>query len=39
MTKGNGPLVVLIHGFPNFWYGWRNQIGPLSEHYQLVAID
>ena len=25
-----GPLVVLLHGFPEFWYCWRNQIGPLA---------
>ena len=26
----DGPLVVLLHGFPEFWYGWRRQIGPLA---------
>jgi pimeloyl-ACP methyl ester carboxylesterase len=25
-----GPVVVLLHGFPEFWYGWRKQIGPLG---------
>jgi epoxide hydrolase 4 len=25
------PLVILLHGFPEFWYGWRSQITPLSE--------
>ena len=25
-----GPLVVLLHGFPEFWYGWRQQIKPLA---------
>jgi len=25
-----GPLVVLLHGFPEFWYGWRKQIEPLA---------
>jgi len=29
--RRDGPLVVLLHGFPEFWYGWRNQIGPLAE--------
>jgi pimeloyl-ACP methyl ester carboxylesterase len=24
------PLVVLLHGFPEFWYGWRHQIAPLA---------
>ena len=26
---GDGPLIVLLHGFPEFWYGWRLQIEPL----------
>jgi pimeloyl-ACP methyl ester carboxylesterase len=26
----NGPVVVLLHGFPEFWYGWRRQIEPLA---------
>jgi pimeloyl-ACP methyl ester carboxylesterase len=26
----HGPLVILLHGFPEFWYGWRHQIGPLA---------
>jgi pimeloyl-ACP methyl ester carboxylesterase len=26
----DGPLVVLLHGFPEFWYGWRQQIEPLA---------
>ena len=26
----DGPLVVLLHGFPEFWYGWRRQVGPLA---------
>jgi len=25
-----GPLVVLLHGFPEFWYGWRHQIDVLA---------
>jgi pimeloyl-ACP methyl ester carboxylesterase len=25
-----GPVVVLLHGFPEFWYGWRRQIAPLA---------
>ena len=27
----NGPLVILLHGFPEFWYGWRRQIGALAQ--------
>lgn len=26
----DGPLVVLLHGFPEFWYGWRHQLTPLA---------
>jgi len=39
VTKGQGPLVVMIHGFPDYWYTWRNQIPELSKHFQVVAID
>jgi len=39
VTKGEGPLVVLIHGFPDFWYTWRHQMPALAEHNQVVAID
>jgi epoxide hydrolase 4 len=38
-TLGKGPLVVLIHGHPDFWYGWRNQMPVLAQKYQVVAID
>jgi pimeloyl-ACP methyl ester carboxylesterase len=27
----NGPLLILLHGFPEFWYGWKGQIDPLAE--------
>ncbi|MDT8859734.1 alpha/beta hydrolase [Alkalihalobacillus sp. MEB130] len=33
----DGPLVILLHGFPEFWYGWKNQIGPLAEAGNLVV--
>jgi pimeloyl-ACP methyl ester carboxylesterase len=39
VTLGHGPLVVMIHGFPDFWYTWRDQMAGLSRHYQVVAID
>src|SRR3954466_1933637 len=31
VEAGDGPMVVLLHGFPEFWYGWRRQIAPLAE--------
>src|SRR5256885_11846079 len=30
VEAGEGPLVVLLHGFPEFWFGWRRQIAPLA---------
>ena len=38
-SLGAGPLLVLIHGFPDFWYTWRNQMDALAENYQVVALD
>jgi pimeloyl-ACP methyl ester carboxylesterase len=36
----NGPLVFLLHGFPEFWYSWRNQIPALAEGgLHVVAPD
>lgn len=36
----NGPLVVLLHGFPEFWYGWQSQIDPLAKAgYRVVVPD
>jgi epoxide hydrolase 4 len=38
-TLGTGPLVVMIHGFPDFWYTWRDSMAALSDAFQVVAID
>lgn len=35
-----GPPVVLLHGFPENWYGWRHQIGPLADAgFRVVVPD
>lgn len=39
VTSGEGPLVVMIHGFPDFWYTWREQMPALAKHFAVVAID
>lgn len=41
MEKGNpkNPLVVFVHGFPEFWYSWRHQIKEFSKDYWTIAID
>ena len=36
---GKGPLLVLIHGFPDYWYSWRKQMPKLAESFRVVAID
>src|ERR1700756_5453250 len=38
--QGEGPLVVLCHGFPESWYSWRHQLGPLAAAgFHAVAPD
>jgi epoxide hydrolase 4 len=40
VEAGEGPVVLLLHGFPEFWYGWRQQIAPLVEAgFRVVAPD
>jgi pimeloyl-ACP methyl ester carboxylesterase len=40
VEAGEGPLVVLLHGFPEFWYGWRAQIPALAAAgFRVVAPD
>jgi len=38
-TLGKGSLVVMIHGFPDFWYTWRASMAALENDFQVVAID
>ncbi|WP_232631293.1 alpha/beta fold hydrolase [Methylobacterium sp. Leaf118] len=36
----DGPATILLHGFPEFWFGWRHQIGPLAaEGFRLIVPD
>lgn len=39
VTEGEGPLMLLLHGFPEFWYSWRHQIPAFSDRYKVVALD
>lgn len=39
VALGSGPTVLLYHGFPSFWYAWKNVIPVLAEHFRVVAID
>jgi pimeloyl-ACP methyl ester carboxylesterase len=37
---GEGPLVLMVHGFPESWYSWRHQIGPIAQAgFTACAID
>jgi epoxide hydrolase 4 len=39
-TAGDGDrVVILLHGFPEFWYSWRHQLLALSDEYTVVAPD
>ncbi|MGH6785565.1 MAG: alpha/beta fold hydrolase [Novosphingobium sp.] len=38
--EGSGPLAVMVHGFPESWYSWRHQLGPIAEAgFTACAID
>jgi pimeloyl-ACP methyl ester carboxylesterase len=39
VSLGEGPLVVMLHGFPDFWYTWRHQMEALATDHQVVAVD
>jgi len=40
VEQGSGPLVLLLHGWPEGWYSWRHQLGALAEAgYRAVAAD
>lgn len=39
-AAGQGRPVMLLHGFPDFWYGWRRQMGPLVQNgYRVIVPD
>ncbi len=39
VTLGEGPLVIMIHGFPDYWYTWRHQMEALSANHRVAAMD
>ncbi|MFF4606811.1 alpha/beta fold hydrolase [Streptomyces sp. NPDC001339] len=40
VEQGTGPLVLMVHGFPESWYSWRHQLPALAAAgYRAVAID
>jgi epoxide hydrolase 4 len=39
VTQGEGELMLMLHGFPEFWYSWRHQIPEFAQNYKVVALD
>ena len=39
VVQGQGAPVILLHGWPEFWYSWREQIPVLSERFQVIVPD
>lgn len=39
VTVGEGPVVLFVHGVPNWWYDWRHQMAALKDSYKVVAMD
>lgn len=39
VTQGEGPLMLMLHGFPEFWYSWQHQIPVFAQDYKVVALD
>jgi len=39
ITVGSGELIMFLHGFPEFWYEWKNQLAEFGKDYQAVAPD
>lgn len=39
VTQGEGPLMLMLHGFPEFWYSWRHQIPVFAQNFKVVALD
>jgi len=39
VDAGDGPLVLFIHGFPEFWYAWQEQLEAFSRDHRAVALD
>jgi len=39
VTSGTGPLILFLHGFPEFWYAWKHQLADFASDHYAVALD
>jgi epoxide hydrolase 4 len=39
VAAGEGPLILFLHGFPEFWYAWKNQLVEFGKDHRAVAPD
>jgi epoxide hydrolase 4 len=39
MGPKDAPLILMIHGFPDFWYSWRHQMAAFAGKYRVAAMD
>ncbi len=39
VSEGRGPLILFVHGFPEFWYAWRRQLAEFGRDHRAVAPD
>src|SRR5580700_2306682 len=39
VSIGKGPLVLFLHGYPSFWYQWKDQMLEMSRDHQAVGLD
>lgn len=39
VESGKGPLIVFLHGFPEFWYEWKGQLAEFGKDHRVVAPD
>lgn len=39
VSVGEGPVMLFLHGFPEFWYAWKAQIAHFGQRYRAVAVD
>lgn len=39
VSAGTGKLILFYHGFPSYWFMWKNQLLDLATDYRVVAVD